>query len=88
MRPSTVTAALVGPDGVPRVLESGVAHPPGTYPFTFAPTTSRGPGTGEVQATDDLGRVSTVDQAFRYDTTLKGSPSRRRARARVVRFAL
>jgi hypothetical protein len=89
VRPSTVTDALVGPDGVARVLESGVAHPPGTYPLSFGAYDLEGAWHWRVQATDDLGRVSTVDQAFRYDKTLTGlavaTPARGSA---VVRFAL
>src|SRR5690242_8802636 len=34
VRPSTVTAVLVGPDGAQHPLESGIAHAPGTYSFT------------------------------------------------------
>lgn len=89
VRPATVTAELVGPDGLPRMLESAVAHPAGTYPLPFTSYDVEGAWRWRVQATDDLGRVSTVDQAFRYDKTLTGlavaSPARGSA---VVRFAL
>src|SRR5439155_14642200 len=36
VRPSTVTAELIGPDGAPRVLEAAVKHDAGTYPFTYS----------------------------------------------------
>ena len=47
VRPSQVTAQLIGPDGRPRVLEAGVQHVPGTRTRSRTrPSTSRGPGTG------------------------------------------
>jgi hypothetical protein len=72
VRPSVVTAQLVGPDGVPRVLESAVHHDPGSYPFTYSAFDVEGTWHWNVSATDDLGRLSTVDRTFRYDTTLRG----------------
>src|SRR5439155_6514281 len=72
VRPSTVTAALVGPDGVARTLESAVAHTPGVYSVPFTAYDAEGAWHWRVQSTDDLGRASVVDRAFRYDTTLKG----------------
>ncbi len=89
VRPSTVTARLIGPDNVPRVLEAAVAHPPGSYPFTFANYDAEGTWHWSVQATDDLGRVSTIDRTFRYDTTLKGLSGPKLARGRAaIRFTL
>lgn len=88
VRPSTVTAALIGPDGVARVLESGVAHTPGTYTTSYSTFDAEGQWDWRVSATDDLGRVSTIDRTFRYDTTLRGlAVSSARGRA-VVRFVL
>jgi hypothetical protein len=72
VRPSVVTAQLVGPDGVPRVLESAVHHDPGSYPFPYSTFNVEGTWHWNVSATDDLGRVSTIDRTFRYDTTLRG----------------
>ena len=46
VRPSVVTARLVGPDGVPRPLETGVQHPPGTYSFAYASFDREGTYTG------------------------------------------
>jgi len=88
VRPSTVTAKLVGPNGVAHVLESAVQHPAGSYPFTFTSYDAEGTWHWNVQATDDLGRVSTVDRTFRYDTTLRGlTVPAARGRA-LVRFTL
>jgi hypothetical protein len=89
VRPSTVTAQLIGPDNVPRVLETAVAHPPGSYPFTFTGYDAEGTWRWVVQATDDLGRVSTIDRAFRYDTTLKSLAAPAVAVGRApIRFTL
>jgi hypothetical protein len=89
VRPSKVTAELIGPDNVPRVLEAGVAHQPGTYPFTFTSYDAEGTWHWNVQATDDLGRTSTIDRAFRYDTTLKALSAVQPARGRATfRFSL
>ena len=84
VRPSTVTAQLVGPDGVPRVLEAAVQHDPGSYPFTYSTFDVEGAWHWNVSATDDLGRVSTIDRVFRYDTTLRGLRAPRLARKRVT----
>jgi hypothetical protein len=89
VRPSTVTATLIGPDSIARPLESGVAHPPGLYSPAFGSYDVEGTWHWHVQATDDLGRTSVADETFRYDTTLSGltvaSPARGSA---VVRFTL
>src|SRR5436305_3905750 len=71
VRPSKVTAQLVGPDNVPRPLEAAVQHDPGSYAFTYSTFDQEGTWRWNVTATDDLGRVSTVDRPFRYDTTLR-----------------
>ncbi len=72
VRPSTVTAELIGPDSVPIPLETAVKHDPGSYSFTAPPLTEEGAWHWNVTATDDLGRVSTIDRPFRYDLTLRG----------------
>src|SRR5262249_20312823 len=71
VRPSTVTAQLVGPDTVTHVLESGVQHEPGTYTFPTSSFDAEGTWRWEVSATDDLGRTSTIERTFRYDRTLE-----------------
>jgi hypothetical protein len=89
VRPSVVTVQLVGPDGVPRVLEQAVKHDPGSYPFTYSTFDAEGTWHWNVTATDDLGRVSTADRAFRYDTTLRALVAPRLARATAtIRFTL
>src|SRR5262249_12297473 len=67
-----VTAVLVAPDGVARPLDDGVQHDPGSYAFTYSTFDQEGTWHWKVTATDDLGRVSTIDRPFRYDTTLRG----------------
>jgi hypothetical protein len=89
VRPSTVTASLVGPDGVARVVENAVAHTPGVYSVPFTAYDAEGAWHWRVQATDDLGRMSVADRAFRYDTTLKGLSVPALSRGRLtVRFTL
>jgi hypothetical protein len=89
VRPSTVTAQLVGADGVPRVLETAVPHDPGSYSFTYSTFDVEGLWHWNVSATDDLGRVSTIDRTFRYDTTLRGLAPPRLGRTRAtIRFTL
>jgi phosphodiester glycosidase/flagellar hook capping protein FlgD len=72
VRPSTVTAQLIPPDGVPQVLESALAHQPGTYTTADGTFDAEGQWEWQVTATDDLGRVSTIERPFRVDTTLRG----------------
>ena len=70
VRPSTVSAKLIGPDGSVRELEAG-AKAPGRYKLTWdgldAP---EGRYHWSVTATDDLGRASTDDRVFTLDNTL------------------
>jgi Phosphodiester glycosidase/FlgD Ig-like domain len=89
VRASTVTAELVAPDGTAHVLESGVVHPTGTYSDSFAAFDAEGEWHWNVTATDDLGRVSTIDRPFRVDSTLRALAVPAVARGRVgVRFVL
>jgi hypothetical protein len=89
VRPSKVTAELIGPDGVPRVLETDVQHDPGVYPAAFTAFDAEGTWHWHVQATDDLGRVSVADRPFRYDATLRGLVVPKSAQATLaIRFAL
>jgi FlgD Ig-like domain len=69
VRPSTVTATVVGPDGQSHPVDSG-SREPGTYRFTWTALDSEGTWHWNVKATDDLGRQSTADRAFGYDLTL------------------
>jgi hypothetical protein len=89
VRPSTVTAQLIGPDGKPRVLESVVQHQPGSYSFTYGAFDVEGRWQWDVQATDDLGRRSEAVQSFRFDRTLQGVSAPAVAhRMVVIRFTL
>ncbi len=89
VRPSKVTAQLIGPDNVPRVLESAVQHDPGSYTFTYSTFDVEGTWHWNVSATDDLGRVSTVDRPFRYDTTLHAvSAPKTAVGTATIRFTL
>jgi hypothetical protein len=75
VRPSTVTATLLGPDGVSRPLFSG-PRPAGTQRFAWTGTTAGGAIEPEgrwrfsVTAVDDLGRTSSTDRLFSLNTTL------------------
>ncbi|HZQ15997.1 MAG TPA: phosphodiester glycosidase family protein [Gaiellaceae bacterium] len=89
VRPSTVTAQLVAPDGGLRPLESGVQQPPGTYTLPLPALDEEGAWRLRVDAVDDLGRASTAERSFRYDTTLAGLSAPATARGRLtVRFTL
>jgi phosphodiester glycosidase/flagellar hook capping protein FlgD len=89
VRPSRVIAQLIGPDGVAHVLEADVSHPAGVYPETFDGFNAEGTWHWRVQATDDLGRLSTTDRSFRYDTTLHALAVPKLAQGRLaVRFNL
>ncbi|MGN6798545.1 MAG: phosphodiester glycosidase family protein [Gaiellaceae bacterium] len=80
VRPSTVTAVLIGPDAAQHPLESGVAHAPGTFPVTAATFDHEGTWRWDVSAIDDLGRASTIERTFRFDTTLQALAVPRAAR--------
>jgi hypothetical protein len=86
VRPSTVSAKLIGPDGNTVELDAG-AKAPGRYKLTWD-----GAGAPEgryhwnVTATDDQGQVSTDDHAFTLDDTL--GFLRVGANARTIRFTL
>ena len=88
VRPSTVTAQLIGPDGVVRALESNVQHEPGSYSSTYSAFDVEGAWRFDVVVKDDLGRSSTVDRSFRYDTTLRNVVVAAERGSASVRFAL
>lgn len=71
VRPSTVTATVIAPDGTSQVLDTGPRQP-GTYNFGTSAFTVEGTWHWNVQATDDQNRQSTADQTFLYDVTLTG----------------
>jgi hypothetical protein len=86
VRPSTVSAKLIGPDGSSRELDAG-AKAPGRYKLVWD-----GAGAPEgryhwnVTSTDDLGQASTDDHAFTLDDTL--GFLRVAANARTIGFTL
>jgi hypothetical protein len=89
VRPSTVTAMLIGPDGAQHAVETAVPHPAGTYTFDASTFDHEGTWRWDVSATDDLGRTSTIERTFRFDTTLQALVVPRSARGTVrVGFAL
>jgi hypothetical protein len=70
VRPSTVTASLVGPGGATQTLDTG-ARNPGTYRFTWdGGTAPEGRWRLVVNAVDDQGRTSSADRPFVLDKTL------------------
>ena len=91
VRPSTVTAAVVGPDGTAHTLDSR-RPAAGHVPLHVVDHRRRGQrGNGASTAVDDLGRQSQVDQAFTYDLTLSSLAVPRSATAgagATVRFQL
>ena len=56
VRPSTVSASVVGPDGVVHVVDTG-SRAPGTYRFTWSTVDTEGVWHWRVTAVDDLSRV-------------------------------
>jgi hypothetical protein len=78
VRPSTVSASLLGPDGVARETFRGPLQP-GTYPFEWSGLKADGTPELEgrwrwlVSATDDAGRTSSDERDFDVNRTL-GSP--------------
>jgi len=91
VRPATVSAKLIAPDGNARELDAG-ARAPGRYRLAWDGTDPAGLPAPEgryhwnVTATDDLGRTSTDDRAFTLDNTL--GFVRVSAAARRIAFAL
>ena len=69
VRPSTVTAAVIGPSGVVHPVDSG-SREPGIYRFTWNTYDAEGTWHWNIKATDDLGRDSVADQSFQYDLTV------------------
>jgi len=70
VRPSTLTATLVGPGGATQTLDSGTRKP-GTYKFSWdGANAPEGRWRLTVSAVDDQGRSSTADRPFTLDKTL------------------
>jgi hypothetical protein len=75
VRPSTVTASLIGPDRIPRQTQTGVRDP-GTYKLSWAGRTPEGGPEPEgrwrwvINALDDQGQQSKVERRFYLNNTL------------------
>lgn len=66
---STATVSLVAPDGSTPVSET-VAREPGVYDVPFPPTPAEGRWKVTVAAVDEIGRATTMTQAFAVNATL------------------
>jgi hypothetical protein len=75
VRPSTVTASLIGPDRIPRQTQTGVREP-GTYRLTWPGRTPEGAPETEgrwrwvINALDEQGQQSKVERLFYLNNTL------------------
>jgi len=78
VRPSNVSASLLGPDGVARYTFSGTLQP-GVYPLEWPGLKPDGAAELEgrwhwaISALDDLGRASSVDRSFWLNNTLEAA---------------
>jgi hypothetical protein len=68
---STVTAAVIAPDGTSYPVDSG-SRAPGVYHFTWNSFSTQGTWHWNVHATDSSGHQSSADQPFSYNLTLSG----------------
>jgi hypothetical protein len=96
VRPSTVSAKLIAPDGTARELDAG-QKPAGRYRLSWDGNDPTGKPAPEgrwrwsVDSTDDLGRASTAERTLTVDRTLgfaRLRPSALRRGPLMVRFAL
>ena len=69
VRPSTVTAELVAPDGTTRPVDSG-SRAAGTYRFAWTAFDAEGTWRWRISATDDQNRQSVAERPFQVDFTL------------------
>jgi hypothetical protein len=75
VRPSTVTASLIGPDRIPRQTETGLRDP-GTYKLSWSGLRADGASEPEgrwrwvINALDDQGQQSKVERRFYLNNTL------------------
>jgi hypothetical protein len=75
VRPSTVTASLIGPDRIPRQTQTGFRDP-GTYRLGWSGRTAQGAPEPEgrwrwvINAVDDQEQQSKVERSFFLNTTL------------------
>jgi hypothetical protein len=75
VRPSTVTASLIGPDRIPRQTQTGLKNP-GTYRLAWSGLTAQGAPEPEgrwrwvITAVDDQAQQSKVERIFYLNNTL------------------
>jgi hypothetical protein len=70
VRPSTVNARLIAPDGSERPVDSGAKTTLGTYRSQWGESGPEGLWRFVVDATDDLGRTSQAERSFFVNNTL------------------
>jgi len=70
VRPSTVNARLIAPDGSEQPVDVGAKTAVGTYRFPLAATAPEGTWRFVVDATDDVGRASQAERSFSLNNTL------------------
>ena len=91
VRPSTVNARLIAPDGSEQPVDAGAKATVGTFRFPWAASAPEGRWRFVVDATDDLGRTSQAERPFFVNLTLgslTAPRSVRRGRAVRATFAL
>ena len=87
VRPSSVTALLVAPDGSTRQIDTGTRQP-GPYRFAWTAFDVEGTWHWKVSATDDENRQSEADRTFQVDFTLTALKVPRIAHTLKVGFTL
>jgi hypothetical protein len=87
VRPSTVTAELVAPDGTTRPIDAG-QRTPGTYRFASGAFDLEGAWRWRIVATDDENRQSTAERPFQVDFTLSALKVPTPTRAPTIAFSL
>jgi hypothetical protein len=87
VRPSTVNAELVAPDGGVRPVDSGTREA-GTYRFSWTAFDLEGTWRWRITATDDQNRQSVAERPFLVDYTLSALKVPRVAHELKVGFAL
>ena len=91
VRPSTVNARLIAPDGTEQPVDVGTKTTVGTYRFPWAGNAPEGRWRFIVDSTDDLGRASQAERQFTVNLTLGSLSvprSVRRGRTTRASFAL
>jgi hypothetical protein len=85
VRPSTVNARLIAPDGSEHPVDVGGRTTLGAYRFPWAGTAPEGRWRFVVDATDDLGRPSQAERQFSVNLTLGALTAASARRGRPVR---